>query len=701
MPAIITHPGFTVDAIDVFCGFGGSSQGIHKAGAEVRAAANHNKLAIECHAANFPEVDHWRADLVDHESADYLDPADLPPARFAWFSPGCQHHTQANATKLYERGRQTMLFGDGEEFDEAAYARSERSRVTMSCVLRYADRRRPESIVVENVVEVCHWGPGRDGSTFRWWLQTLKNIGYEVECCFFNSMFFPPCPQSRDRIYIVAWLRGNKRPDLDYRPVAYCASQKCGGRIVRAVQTWKPRKKTWPLARWGKYKRQYVYTCPECRQQVEPAAWPAWTAIDWTNLGIPIGEREKYGLKPLAAATVERVRHGIGNSRNYPPVVIPTKSVWGKEHSVATPFATQTTQQDKAVVTAGVVAQRTENVPVSVSAPAAPVTTSGGGGHALVSAIIPQRSHTQGEHVSGHVDPLTTHGDMSLASLVLPVCGKTKDYQRGSHASEPTFTQQTTPKLALASMFIKNNGGAGEAKYRALPVIDPFGALTAHPTQALASTVVPAAGNTYEHGGYKRTRHVNEQFFTQHTSQSYGLATAGLAELHGGGSSARHVSSEAHTVLGGGLHHAMFAKFNGGPEDTSWHHTGEPFNTVTTADTHGLIFRPWIEQFLAGSDHIAVTEQLATVMTHMRHALAAIKDEPGDPVTDDDIARTFFRMLEPDPELRFVMAFGRDYILLGNKTQMTAGLGNAVTPPAAEWLTERCLATLRGEGGSR
>jgi DNA (cytosine-5)-methyltransferase 1 len=129
----------------------------------------------------------------------------------------------ANSKKLYQRGRQTLLFD--EDFDEAAYANSERSRVTMSCVLRYADRHKPEIIVVENVVEVTLWGPGRDGSTFAWWKRTLEKIGYEIEPLFLNSQFFPPCPQSRDRIYIVCWKRGNKKPDLDYRLTIL---QQCG-----------------------------------------------------------------------------------------------------------------------------------------------------------------------------------------------------------------------------------------------------------------------------------------------------------------------------------------------------------------------------------------------------------------------------------------------------------------------------------------
>jgi C-5 cytosine-specific DNA methylase len=219
------------------------------------------------------------------DSADYMDPADLPGARFAWFSPGCTHHSPANAKKLYQRGRQRTIFEGEDDFDEVAYANSERSRVTMSCVLRYAEKHKPEILVVENVVEVTLWGPGRDGSTFAWWKRTLEKIGYEIQCLFLNSCFFPPCPQSRDRIYIVGSRKGNIRPNLDYRPIAYCTSNRCGGRHISAIQTWKRATKAWPLPQWGKYKRQYLYTCPHCNNQVEPAAWPAYTAINWSNLG--------------------------------------------------------------------------------------------------------------------------------------------------------------------------------------------------------------------------------------------------------------------------------------------------------------------------------------------------------------------------------------------------------------------------------
>ena len=82
------------------------------------------------------------------------------------------------------------------------------------------------------------------------------------------------------------------------------------------------------------------------------------------------------------------------------------------------------------------------------------------------------------------------------------------------------------------------------------------------------------------------------------------------------------------------------------------------------------------------------------MMSEIRDALDSTQELSLDQITEEDLMNTRFRMLEPHPELRRAMAFDDDYILLGNKTQMTSGLGNAVTPPVADWITGRCLATL-------
>ena len=72
MTAILKRSrGATVDAIDFYCGFGGSAQGIRAAGADLKAAANHSSIAIACHQKNFPDVTHYRADLVDPHNCGF------------------------------------------------------------------------------------------------------------------------------------------------------------------------------------------------------------------------------------------------------------------------------------------------------------------------------------------------------------------------------------------------------------------------------------------------------------------------------------------------------------------------------------------------------------------------------------------------------------------------------------------------------
>lgn len=555
--------GATVDAIDLFCGWGGSSQGIAAAGATLRLAANHSRLAIDIHARNFPDTDHLVADVsnpdaprdADGNVVEYVDPMSLPPSRFMWASPSCRFHSPANAKKLYATG--PNLFDDP-EFDHDLYAKSERSRVSMLCPLRYAAKHAPELVIVENVVEAAKWGPDRDGSTFQWWLREWERVGYSWRAVFLNSMFFPPCPQSRDRMYVVFWRRGNPAPDLDYRPTAYCT--RCEA-ARESRQTWKRRTKAWPLEQWGKYRTQYIYTCTTCAGEVEPLAWPAYSAIDWSDLGTRIGDRDR----PLAPKTVERIRRGIAKFANHPAVVIPNIT-GGRARHIAAQLSTQVTTSRDMLITRGV--------------------------------------------------------------------------------------------------------------------------------------TLPTAGNVSERPGQTRAKPLDVATYTQTQTQALGFAHVPTVATFRGGkhaqmdSSARAVTEPVGTMTAGGIHHSLtiaggFTKINGGPGDTAWHNWDEALGTITARDTTGLIVLPWIDQYR--SDPAAVSDQLATVMTHARHALASI--EPGDPA-DVDVDDVRFRMLHPDPEIRRAMAFGDDYILAGNKTQMIAGLGNAVTPPVADWLTQQALATL-------
>src|SRR3546814_18959536 len=84
-------------------------------------------------------------------------------------------------------------------------------------------------------------------------------------------------------------------------------------------------------------------------------------------------------------------------------------------------------------------------------------------------------------------EPLPTQGGSETMGLlsagVLPYRRHTTPT---SHAEAmPTVTADQITGLLTAAGTIKNNGSILEAKYRAHPVSDPLGAVTAEPAQAL------------------------------------------------------------------------------------------------------------------------------------------------------------------------------------------------------------------------
>src|SRR3954470_3041396 len=91
-------------AVDLFSGFGGLTWGIREAGFSTIMAANHNRYKIEVHEANHPDAEHWIADLVDPEAADYHSARDLPAADLLAAGVSCVNHSQANTVKAYEQG---------------------------------------------------------------------------------------------------------------------------------------------------------------------------------------------------------------------------------------------------------------------------------------------------------------------------------------------------------------------------------------------------------------------------------------------------------------------------------------------------------------------------------------------------------------------------------------------------------------------
>lgn len=274
---------------DQFCGAGGSSIGAAEAGLEVRLAMNHWKLAIETHNTNFPNVDHVCTDI------SATDPRRYPSTNILITSPECTNHSLAKGKprRFYERDLFGNILIDPSE---------ERSRATMWDVPRFAEYHNYEVIVVENVVDAGKW------RLWDSWLHAMHALGYEHEVVFFNSMFAWPTPQSRDRMYTIFWKRGNRRPNLDFRPQAPCP--RCE-KVVEAIQTWKK------PTRWGRYRAQYFYRCPNCHKEVTPFYYAAFNAIDFTIPAERIGDRKR----PLRPKTLERVRYGWDTYGKKPLIV--------------------------------------------------------------------------------------------------------------------------------------------------------------------------------------------------------------------------------------------------------------------------------------------------------------------------------------------------------------------------------------------
>ncbi|MHB8596719.1 MAG: DNA cytosine methyltransferase [Ktedonobacteraceae bacterium] len=321
---------------DIFCGAGGSTTGATQAGGEVIIAINHWERAIETHTANYPHTIHIKTDISTS------DPRNFPSTLGLLASPTCTNHSLAKGKKRKDIGRAGLWESNAPDPVE------ERSRCTMWDPIRFAEYHQYQFIIIENVVDARYW------SLWDAWLHAWDALGYYCEVIYFNSMFAPPTPQSRDRMYIICTKKGNHPPDLRIAPEAYCLHCE---KTIQAVQSWKN-----PLKPYGKYGKcgQYLYRCPACATTVIPFYAAAANAIDWSIPTTRIGDRSR----PLQEKTLQRIRSGLQKfqqvkqtAESGPGLVYPFLlstshgSHGGYVYSVRTdPFGTQTGRADIAMV---------------------------------------------------------------------------------------------------------------------------------------------------------------------------------------------------------------------------------------------------------------------------------------------------------------------------------------------------------------
>jgi DNA (cytosine-5)-methyltransferase 1 len=187
-----------IKAADLFCGAGGTSQGLLMAANEIGAdlslvAVNHWQVAIDTHSINHPYAQHACTGI------DNVDPRKLIPGGrldVMCASPECTHHSVA-------RGGKPM---------------SDQSRSSAWHVLRFAEALYIDNIILENVPEFTSWGPlgangrplkSKRGELFLQFVSSLKALGYRVEWRILTCADYGD-PTTRRRLFIIA-RRGGKQ----------------------------------------------------------------------------------------------------------------------------------------------------------------------------------------------------------------------------------------------------------------------------------------------------------------------------------------------------------------------------------------------------------------------------------------------------------------------------------------------------------
>lgn len=644
MPKKYSH----ITVTDQFCGAGGSSQGVRLAGQdlklntglEVKLAMNHWKLAIETHNTNFPETDHICTDI------SACDPRRYYSTDILITSPECTVHSPAGGGSAKKKKFGSQLDISGRLASEVA---EERSRATMWDVVRFTEYHGYNLIIVENVIEARKW------VLFDNWLQTMKNLGYEYEIKYINSMHTHPTPQSRDRMYCVFWKKGNKKPDLELTPKAPCL--KCG-KVVEAYQWWKPHKTR--SENYGKYRTQYVFKCPDCHEVVEPYFYAAFNCIDWSKPGTRIGDRKK----PLSPKTEERCQYGIDKYWDQPTYINVRQST-GVSFRVKPvgdePLPSQTTDQNFGVLNPVIISSR------------------------YIEGIA--------NRVKPSTSPLPVQVTDGRESVMLPpfqVGVKYDGVNRRLKSSLETLPAQTSQE-ERALLFAPIITEAGWDKSKRVKSAEEE--LSTQDTGQTKGVVLPFLIKNYAGPPQKPVR-PEETLGAITTLDHHAILTPLVTELNASGK-ARPSTEPLATVLSQGNHHGLLNtplidQQNGQskPQPVS-----EELGSVTTKPKAGIItseaFNSFLTYYNSGSKMASdvAREPMGTVATKDRIAMV------NEPYQKPRLEDCYYRMLLPH-EIQLGMAFDEDYVVLGDSRQKVKQLGNAVTPPVMRFLINRCIKSL-------
>ena len=639
--------------VDFFCGGGGAGTGLEMGlGRAVNVAKNHSAAAISMHTVNHPGAVHYTTDVFEGDPD-----TECGGKAVGWFhmSPDCTHHSQAAGGQPRKREIRNLSW----------------------IGLKWAGKKKPRVISLENVKQILQWGPliakrckttgrvvklgggvaepgevvpvsqqflvpdpARRGKTWAVFVAELQRLGYAVEWRVIKACDFG-APTSRERLFMIA---------------------RCDGQPI-----------VWPEPTHAKNpaKGQKKWrTAAEC--------------IDWTIPSKSIFDR----AKPLAPATLRRIAKGMKKFviDAADPFIVPIANWSGDSvQSAHEPLRTVTSWPR-------------------------------GGSFAMASPIIAPATHQGSDRINDPHEPLPTitcanRGELTLISPVMVTAahgeGKPGGVQRwgdgSKFAGDPlgTVTASGGHSVAAAHLVKFRFADEGKALDEPMPTITSGGNYQ-RPAGAAHAMGISTVFMAQMNGGFNTTdaKSVEDPMTTvTNTGSQQQLVTANLVHLRGN-CDARDTADPLHTISAGGTHHGLVTAFMERQFGASvGQGVDEPAPTITAggggkSSLVELQLSPEVEAgalqvaaFLIsyyGTENMSAADAPApTITTKDRLGLVTVTIK-GTPYVIVDIC---LRMLQP-AELYKAQGFPADYIINHGadgkpftKTQQVHMCGNSVSPP--------------------
>ena len=603
--------------VDFFCGGGGAGTGLEMGlGRAVTVAKNHSPAAISMHTVNHPHAKHFTTDVFEGDPD-----TECGGRAVGWFhmSPDCTHHSQAAGGQPRKREIRNLSW----------------------IGLKWAGKKQPRVISLENVKQILQWGPlvakrcklsgrviklgggiaepgevvpvseqflvpdpKRRGQTWAVFVAELQRLGYAVEWRVIKACDFG-APTSRERLFMIA---------------------RCDGQPI-----------VWPEPTHAKNPakgQQKWRTAAEC--------------IDWS-----IPSKSIFGRKKdLAPATLRRVAKGMRkfvlDAAN--PFIVPIANWSGESvQSAAEPLRTVTSYPN-------------------------------GGAFSVVSPVLIAAAHGEGKP------------------------GGVQRWGAGSRsAGEPlgTVTASGGHSIAAAHLVKFRFADEGKALDEPLPTITS-GGNHKHPAGAAHAMGISTVFMAQMNGGFNTTaaKSITDPMTTvTNTGSQQQLVTANLVHLRGN-CDARDLKDPLHTISAGGTHHGLMTAFLERQFGASVGQAlDEPAPTITAGgggksslvelqlsaevEAGALRVAAFLISYYGTSNAGDIAAPAPTITTRDRLALVTMTIK-GTPYVIVDIC---LRMLQP-AELYKAQGFPTDYIINHGadgkpftKTQQVHMCGNSVSPP--------------------